>query len=142
MKAALKRDRARTNVLTISDLGLLEMTRQRVEESHLSSMYVDCPYCRGRGNVKSPLGVSVDIQRQVAAMIRRRRSTDKSASLQIVLHPSVLDRIRAEDEEFLLEMEQTFKASLSFRSDPTKHVEFFAIRDAEDGEVLYSTMDK
>jgi ribonuclease G len=43
MKLLLRRDRARTNVLSISDLGLMEMTRQRAEESILSSMVVDCP---------------------------------------------------------------------------------------------------
>ena len=54
LKDALKKDRARTNVLQISQLGLLEMTRQRMEESIFTSGYDDCSYCRGRGRVKSP----------------------------------------------------------------------------------------
>ncbi len=64
MKESLKRARARVNVLPISDLGIMEMTRQRVSESLRSTMYVDCPYCRGKGIVISPLGMSVNIQRQ------------------------------------------------------------------------------
>ena len=139
MKEALKRDRARTNVLPISDLGLLEMTRQRVEESIASSMFSDCPYCKGRGHVKSAMSVSVEIQRQTAAIMRRYR--ESSMSLQIVVHPTVLERLRRKDEEFLLDLESTFEGHLSFKSDPAKHVEFFEIRNSLTGDVLYSTID-
>ncbi|MFU8780568.1 MAG: Rne/Rng family ribonuclease [Kiritimatiellia bacterium] len=141
MKAALKRDRARTNVLPISELGLMEMTRQRVEESLLSSMVIDCPYCHGRGSVRSPLGVSVEIQRQLASVMRRHRGRNAIPNLQIVLHPTVLDRLRREDEDFLVEMENKFNGRLVFRSDPARHVEFFAILNAENNEVLYARKD-
>lgn len=142
MKEALRRDRARTNVLPISELGILEMTRQRAEESIMSSMYVDCPYCHGRGGVRSPLGMSVDIQRQIAAVMRRRKGTDVSHDLQIIIHPTVMDRLRREDEEFLLQLESKFDGRLSFKSDPSKHVEFFSINDAGTGKVLYSSAER
>ncbi len=138
MKSALKRDRARTNVLPISDLGLMEMTRQRVEESLLSSMVIDCPYCHGRGIVRSPLGMSVEMQRQLSAVMRRYRGRNEMPDLRIVLHPTVLDRIRREDEDFLVELEKRFKGHLVFKSDPSRHVEFFAIINAATNEVLYS----
>ncbi len=138
MKTALKKDRARTNVLPISELGLMEMTRQRVEESLLSSSVIDCPYCHGRGNVRSPLGVSVEIQRQLAAALRRYRGRNEIPNLQVVVHPTVLDRLRREDEAFLVELEKRFNGRLVFRSDPSRHVEFFAIVNAGDGSVLYS----
>jgi ribonuclease G len=141
MKAALKRDRARTNVLPISELGLMEMTRQRVEESLLSSMVIDCPYCDGRGSVRSPLGVSVEIQRQLSSVMRRYKGRNEIPNLQIVLHPTVLDRLRREDEEFLVDMETKFNGRLVFRSDPARHVEFFAILNAENNEVLYARKD-
>ena len=142
MKAALKRDRARTNVLPISELGLLEMTRQRAEESILSSMYVDCPYCRGRGSVKSPLGMSVDIQRQISAITRRKRKSKEPFNLQVVVHPSVLERLRREDEEFLLDLETKFDGRLSFKSNPGQHMEYFLIRKEGTEEVLYSNAER
>jgi ribonuclease G len=142
MKTALKRDRARTNVLPISELGLLEMTRQRAEESILSSMYVDCPYCRGRGSVKSPLGMSVDIQRQISAIMRRKRKSREPHNLQVVVHPSVLERLRSEDEEFLLDLETRFEGRLSFKSNPGQHMEYFLIRNKGTDEVLYSNAEK
>ncbi len=142
MKAALKRDRARINVLQISELGIMEMTRQRVEESILSSMVVDCPYCHGRGTVKSSLSMSVDIQRQIAALMRRRTSNGKSLNLEIIIHPTVLSRMQKEDEKFLIDLESTFEGHLTFKSDPHKHMEYFMIRDAETGDALYSVTEK
>lgn len=142
LKAALKRDRARTNVLPISPLGILEMTRQRMEESILSSMYVDCPYCRGRGAVKSPLGMSVDIQRQISAVLRRMKREEKSGDLVVVVHPTVLDRLRREDEKFLLALQDQFDGSLRFKPDPGKHVEFFSINDGDTGAVLFTSVER
>lgn len=142
MKAALRRDKARTNVLPISELGIMEMTRQRVEESILSTMYIDCPYCRGRGTVKSSLSMSVEIQRQVSAFMRKGKKDGALRDLQVVVHPSVMERLRTEDETALLELEAKFEGKLHFKSDPTKHVEFFGINNALTGEVLFSSLDK
>lgn len=141
MKTALRRDRARTNVLPISELGILEMTRQRVEESILSSMYADCPYCHGRGNVKSALSMSVDIQRQISAVARKNAKSNGSLGLQIVVHPTVLDRLKKEDEQFLIDLEAKFDGHLTFKSDPSRHVESFSISNAVTGVVLYSTSE-
>jgi ribonuclease G len=138
MKNALKRDRARTNVLPISELGLMEMTRQRAEQSLLSSMVIDCPYCHGRGNVRSPLGMSVEMQRQLSAVMRRYRNKKEVPPLEIVVHPTVLDRLKREDEEFLIELEHRFNGHLVFKSDPSRHVEFFAIINADNGDILHS----
>lgn len=137
-KEALKRDRARTNVLPISDLGLLEMTRQRVEESIQSQMFIDCPYCKGHGSVRSPLNMSVDIQRQIAALMRRRKKSEEQVGLQVVVHPTVLDRLRREDEQFLIDLQHRYDGQLSFKSDPTKHMEYFSVLNEKSGEVLYS----
>jgi len=138
MKTALRRDRARTNVVPISDLGLMEMTRQRAEEGILSLMMTDCPYCKGRGSVRSPLGISVDIQRQLAAILRRYKGKNKMPGLQIVVHPTVLERLRREDEAFLVELESKFEGHLVFKSAPNRHAEYFAIINAENGETLVS----
>jgi ribonuclease G len=138
MKQALKRDRARTNVLAISELGLMEMTRQRQEESILSQMYSDCPYCRGHGLVKSPLALSVDIQRQIAVLMRKGTKEKRDVNLQIVVAPSVMDRLRKEDEAFLVDLQRKFAGRLSFKSEVYRHPESFSINDGDTGKVLYS----
>ena len=139
MKQALKRDRSRTNVLPISELGLMEMTRQRQEESLLSQMYSDCPHCRGHGLIKSPLALSVDIQRQIAALMRKVRNEGRDiVELQIVVAPSVLERLRTEDEAFLVDLQRRYTGRLTFKSELHRHPESFCIADGQTGKVLYS----
>ena len=137
MKAALKRDKARTNVMPISELGIMELTRQRQEESLLAQSYEDCPYCRGHGVIKSALALSADIQRQIAGVMRKCRKDGREIDLQILVAPTVLDRLRREDEAMLVELQQQYKGHLSFKSEPLRHPESFEILDAT-GKVLYS----
>ena len=140
MKTALKRDRARTNVLPISELGLMEMTRQRQEESLLSQMYIDCPYCKGHGVIKSPLALSVDIQRQIAAIMRKQLNAPGETELQILVSPSVMERLRNEDEQMLVEMQRRYSGRLLFKSEVARHPESFAILD-KDGKTLYAVSE-
>ncbi|MDD5706158.1 MAG: Rne/Rng family ribonuclease [Kiritimatiellae bacterium] len=137
MKAALKRDKARTNVLPISELGLMEMTRQRQEESILAQTYVDCPYCRGHGSIKSSLSLSVDIQRQITGVMRKCRVEGREIDLQVLVAPTVLERLRREDEAILVDLQSQYQGRLSFKSEPHRHPESFSILDTT-GKVLYS----
>jgi ribonuclease G len=138
LKEALKRDKSRTNVLPISQLGLLEMTRQRQEESVRDTTRVDCEYCHGRGKVQSALSMSVEIQRRVSALLRDERSVH---NLKITVNPKVLLRFRKEDEKALLELEDKFRGHLTFVADPHFHMEEFTIASESDGRLLYKTAD-
>lgn len=143
MKDALRRDKARTNVLPLSQLGLMEMTRQRQEESIRSSTYQNCPYCEGRGKVKSALTMSVEIQRRISEVLRRRKaSAEKPLPIKIVINPSVLERLRSEDEAILVGLEGKLHGHLTFVSNPNIHVEEFTILNAETGEEIYRQGEK
>lgn len=63
---AMKRDRARTKILRTSPFGLVEMTRQRIRPSLKRSVYGDCPCCSGRGVVKTPESMSIEVVRLLA----------------------------------------------------------------------------
>lgn len=139
LKDSLRKDKARTNVLPISNLGLLEMTRQRADESLEATMYVECPYCRGRGSVKSPLNMSVEIQRRLLAIMRtHQQEASHGLSLRITVHPTILNRLREEDEALLLQMQEQFKGRLTFRADPARHMEEITVVNSETGEELFS----
>lgn len=139
MKDILKKDKARTHVLPISQLGLLEMTRQRADESIESSTYMDCPYCRGRGSVKSPFNMSVEIQRRILALMRRFQRKDKEhLAMRITVNPTILNRIRDEDEALLLKLQEQFNGKLSFVADPNCHMEQLLIVNSETGEELFN----
>ena len=137
-KNALRRDKARTNVLQISELGLLEMTRQRLEESLLSQMHQNCPYCLGRGTIKSPLQLSVDIQRQLCALIRKLAFQKKAPDLQVCVHPTVLNRLRTEDEQIIRSILEGYDGTISFKSDPLRLIESFSIAEVATGKALYA----
>ncbi len=138
LKDALRKDGARTNVLQISRLGMLEMTRQRMEESIFTSGYSDCHYCCGRGRIKSPLTMSVEIQRRVSACMRKDCGTH---SMRVTINPQVLDRLRSEDEQTLIDLEREFEGHLTFIANSSFHIEEFTIINTDNDQILFSSMD-
>ena len=140
MRNALRRDKARTNILPISDLGLMEMTRQRLEESLLSQMHQNCPCCRGLGKVRTPMQLSIDIQRQLRAICRKNTDARNPVDICIQLHPAVFNRIRNEDAELITAIQTGYAGKLSFKSDPLRQFDTFLIADAN-GKTLYTTGD-
>ncbi len=142
LKDNVKNDKARTNVLPISQLGLLEMTRQRTEESVRASTYSDCPYCEGRGKVKSTLSMSVEIQRHIAEVMKRHRGDKEAVQIKITVNPVVMERLRTEDEAELIDLEKKYGGRLTFVSDPNRHMEEFTISHTVTGEELYSNAEK
>ena len=138
MREGLRRDKSKTHILPISQLGLMEMTRQRHSESVRAAVYDDCPYCKGRGKVKSSVTMSVEIQRKLQEILKKRTRDENDFQLRIVVHPTVLDRLRTEDEKHLIEMEKRYFGKLSFRADTGMHAEQFKIVNVESGEELAS----
>ncbi len=67
LKRALAEDKSRTNVLEISELGLVEMTRKRVRQGLQSLLMHHCPTCKGTGMVKSPPAITAEIYRKIQA---------------------------------------------------------------------------
>jgi ribonuclease G len=138
MKEGLRRDKAKTHLLPITQLGLMEMTRQRHSESVHQAVYDDCPYCKGRGKVKSSLTMSVEIQRKLAEILKKRPRDESDFQLRIVVHPTVMERLRTDDEKLITAMEKKFFGKLMFRGDPAMHAESFKIVNVTDGQELAS----
>ena len=136
VKECLQKDKAKTYVLPISRLGLMEMTRQRITESMKATAYDDCPYCLGRGHVKSPLTMSVEIQRKVSAILKRRRHDTSDYQLTIVVNPTVYHRLLNEDEKFIVNLEKQYIGKLLFRSNPDLRAEEFKILDGKTNSEL------
>src|SRR6266513_2309523 len=134
MKERLKRDKARTHVLPISQLGLMEMTRQRAQESLSDTIYENCPYCGGRGVVKTSMTTSVELHRTLNTVMRKYQ--DSIHEIRVILNPDVLKRLKEEDEELLVELERRYAGRLMFRGDPMFHHEKFIITDANTGAEL------
>ena len=138
LREALRKDKARTNVIPITQLGLLEMTRQRFEESVYTSTYVECDYCAGRGRVKSSLTMSVELQRRLSAALRKNKGVH---SMKITVNPTILTRLRNEDEQALIDMEKKFQGHLTFVADPNFHMDEFSITNEENGRLIFSSVE-
>jgi ribonuclease G len=128
----LKRDKAKTQILPISQFGLMEMTRQRLHESLSSALYEPCPYCKGHGQVKTIFTMSVELQRALSSILGRGKPEQKN--LVVVVHPEVMQRLKTEDGELLVSLERKYEARLTFRSDPTLHREEMKITSTQTGE--------
>ena len=131
MKTSMADDKAKHNILPISQLGIMQITRQRHDESNSSGIYEPCPYCSGRGIVKSPRAVSIEIQRKITSVIRRLReeNIEKETNLKIFLHPSTLRRLRGPDSKLIDRMERNYGLKLTFEAAETYHMENFKLID-------------
>ncbi len=134
MRDRLKRDKARTHVLPISALGLMEMTRQRAQESLSSSHYSSCSYCGGKGVVKSVMTMSVELQRALHTLMKRHQ--DEVHEFKVTVHPDLLARLRNEDDELLADIQRRYASRLTFRSDPALHIEKFIVENAMTNQEL------
>jgi ribonuclease G len=119
----LKKDRSKTNVLPISGLGLVEMTRKRTRDTLVRSMCTPCPYCEGTGTVKSALTVCYDIIREMNKIARKT----KAAKISIFAHPEVSARLAADDLEIIETIEELFQISLVIRAENNYHIEQYEI---------------
>ena len=136
MVELMSEDKAKTHILPISSLGIMQMTRQRQQESLSANIYTACPYCRGRGIVKSATTMSVELQRKLSSVARRlqARKDGKVYSIRVLVHPAVLERLRSEDADLLVRMEKSYGVKLAFRADPNYHQENFKIINAVTNE--------
>ncbi|HTX65103.1 MAG TPA: Rne/Rng family ribonuclease [Opitutaceae bacterium] len=136
MLRAMAEDKAKTHILPISLLGIMQMTRQRQQESLSSNLYTNCPYCRGRGIVKSATTMSVELQRKLSSIVRRlhAREDGREYALRVLVHPSILERLRSEDADLLVRMEKNYGVKLAFRADLSYHVENFKVVNAVTSE--------
>ena len=136
MKERLKRDKAKTQVLQISSVGLMEMTRQRLNASLLDSTLEPCPYCQGRGRIKTTMSMSIEIQRRLNTVIQRQAESNESGDLIVLVNSDVLNRFKSEDSKILMELERSHSGRLIFRSDPNLHRERFSIIDASSEKAI------
>ena len=99
-------------------------------------MYEPCPYCQGQGRVKTPMSMSVEIQRKLNSVIQKHR--DEVGDMIVVVNSEVLNRFKSEDSKLLVELERSHSGRLIFRSDPSLQRERFAIIDARTEKTLES----
>ena len=120
----LKFDRSRTNILKISDLGLVEMTRKRVRGS-LSQILCDpCPYCEGKGHIKSPTTVCYEIIRALQRLVTNNL-TQKNITIEVPA--PVYDLLFEEETSYLEDIEKSYNIEVNVKINPKLHQEKYTI---------------
>ena len=114
LRTHLGRDRARTKAFAVSDLGLVEMTRQRVRQSHLQNMTEACPTCHGTGRVFT----AETIVRRVERSVKRMGVEGRRDHLIVKLHPDVAMYVLEHEKDLLKKLEKIAGFALELRDDP------------------------
>ena len=124
LEDALRGDRARTNVMKISDLGLVEMTRKRTQEGLDRYLMHDCPICTGTGVVRAPTTLAYEILREV------RRESGRSVSAETIFvntTPEVADLLYNDQYEDFLQIEKDLGKRIVVRALGSYHPEQFEV---------------
>src|SRR3989338_8352720 len=119
LEDALSRDRAKTNLISFSDICVAELTRQRMRRSVETVSVQPCPYCSGRGTVKSAVTMAIEAIRQA----KRALKNAQHKTLELLVHPQVAVRLLQEDRPSLSALETQTRAKILVLSDPSLHFE-------------------
>jgi ribonuclease G len=116
---AMASDKARTRISRISDLGLIEISRERVREDLLRSLSEPCRYCEGRGYTKSPTTVAYEIFRE----IRRIEPSADQQRIIVGAHPTVAELLQDEERYGVEVLERDCAAKIIVTPDSQLHLE-------------------
>lgn len=124
LEVALKKDKAKTTINRISDLGLIEMTRKRTRESLSRTMHEPCFYCDGTGHIQSRTTIAYEILRQ----IRRERAQLPGYSVVVNAHPAVIDLMQGEEKAAVKDAEAKYMRRIKLQPRKEYHIEQFDLK--------------
>lgn len=123
-----KKDKTKTNILGITELGLLELTRKKVRPSLAEILQRPCPYCDGRGKVLSEETVGIHIKSQIYDLARRTAAN----TILVEAHPHVAARLIGSGGTNLRDLERQTGKNIYIRGSQTQHIESVSIRPLYD----------
>jgi ribonuclease G len=119
---AMSKDRAKNTISHISDLGLVQMTRKRVRESLGRILCETCPYCEGKGFVKSAQTLCYEIFRTV-----QRAAAQGAVRIIVSAHPAVAEVLSDEERQGIEDIEHQYNIKVIVTADPNLHQENYEI---------------
>ena len=125
LKDALKKDRSKTNVLPMSELGLIEMTRKRTRETLNRMLCEPCFYCEGEGYLKSKRTVCYNIYRDM----RRESGEMMAPAITLKVHPEVAELLLGEERGLVESLEGWLSKRIIVRPDQQFHLEEYEMHE-------------
>jgi ribonuclease G len=123
LEEVLKNDKSKTNILKISELGLVEMTRKRVRESIGRTLCEACPYCDGKGYVKSRTTTVYEIFRE----LQREMGPAPGYRMTLLVHPDIASLLYDDERHGIEELEKKFEKQITITARQNFHLEQFEI---------------
>jgi ribonuclease G len=123
LEDVLKNDKSKTNILKISELGLVEMTRKRVRESIGRTLCESCPYCEGKGYVKSRTTTVYEIFRE----LQREMGPAPGYRMTLLVHPDIASILYDDERHGIEELEKKFEKQITITARQGFHLEQFEI---------------
>jgi ribonuclease G len=124
LETALVKDKAKTTLNRISELGLIEMTRKRTRESLGRMLHEPCFYCDGTGQIQSKATIAYEILRQIG----RERYTLAGYSVVVNAHPAIVDYLKTVDRSALDEAERRYTRRIELNQRTEYHIEQFDLQ--------------
>ncbi len=123
LQELLRKDKQKTNILKISELGLVQMTRKRTRESLTRTLCEQCTYCEGKGFLKSLITVCYEIIR----CISRDLANDSPACVKVNAHPEVVKLLVEGESDQLEYLQKRYGSEITLNPDPNLYQEQYEI---------------
>jgi ribonuclease G len=122
LQDALSGDKSKTNILKISELGLVEMTRKRTHEDLIRYLTESCPHCDGRGYTKSRRTVAFEIFREI-----EKEALSQTQNIVVFASPGVVSLLAKEESRHVGLLEKRFGKTILIKPDNAFHTEQFEV---------------
>ncbi|HPS20743.1 MAG TPA: Rne/Rng family ribonuclease [Candidatus Omnitrophota bacterium] len=121
LQQELKKDKARISVENISQFGIVEMTRQRMRKSLESTSHTLCPYCNGKGMIKSVETIGIETVRRIERIFANAGTKHKHVT--VVAHPDVVIALLSDQAKMLSDIQRKHRCRIDLKEDHTLHRE-------------------
>ncbi|MDD3839060.1 MAG: Rne/Rng family ribonuclease [Clostridia bacterium] len=134
LKQSLEKDRTKTNVLGITKLGLVEITRKKIRQRIRSVLQKPCPYCEGTGKVFSEETMVIKVKRKISKLF----ADSGAEAVLIEVYPDVASMVIGQNGEGLLQLENQFKGKVYIKGNYNLHIEDIKIKAIGDDKAINS----
>ncbi len=124
LKEALSRDKAKTHILRMSELGLIEMTRKRTRENLNRLLTAPCFYCEGRGSLKSMKTICYEIFRDLE---RETSTATESEEIHVLVNPEIAQMLKEEEQQSIVDLEKRISRRIVIQAKENAHIEEYEI---------------
>jgi ribonuclease G len=128
LQDSLKNDKARVSIRGMSQFGIVEMTRQRMRKSLEWSSHIECPYCGGKGMIKSPETIAIEAARKIGRVLSGEKK--KRKKLTVYVHPDINHEMLSDQARVLSDIQRKYRCNIDLIQDNSLHIEDIVIEEA------------